>query len=129
MLFVESTCRLMCGTQEITVKAQAGIDTQRKGMDVAQCYGASSSYARKYALNGLFLIDDTKDPDSNEAPQGKETQPNNVSEKVAQKPLLTDVQFDSLMKMDALALAPLIPKYEEKFIIKPDWLSQLKAKK
>lgn len=50
-------------------------------------------------------------------------------EKVAQKPLLTDVQFDSLMKMDALALMPLIPKYEEKFIIKPDWLSQLKAKK
>ena len=36
----------------------------RKGMDVAQCYGASSSYARKYALNGLFLIDDTKDADA-----------------------------------------------------------------
>ena len=33
-------------------------------MDVAQCYGASSSYARKYALNGLFLIDDTKDADA-----------------------------------------------------------------
>ena len=32
-------------------------------MDIAQCFGASSSYARKYALNGLFLIDDTKDPD------------------------------------------------------------------
>lgn len=33
-------------------------------MDVAQTYGASSSYARKYALNGLFLIDDTKDADA-----------------------------------------------------------------
>lgn len=33
-------------------------------MDVAQSFGASSSYARKYALNGLFLIDDTKDADS-----------------------------------------------------------------
>ena len=33
-------------------------------MDVSQCYGSSSSYARKYALNGLFLIDDTKDSDA-----------------------------------------------------------------
>jgi hypothetical protein len=33
-------------------------------VDVAQSFGSSSSYARKYALNGLFLIDDTKDPDS-----------------------------------------------------------------
>ena len=33
-------------------------------MDLAQCFGSSSSYARKYALNGLFLIDDTKDSDS-----------------------------------------------------------------
>ena len=46
------------------VTAQAGIDPSRKGMDIAQSFGSSSSYARKYALNGLFLIDDTKDPDS-----------------------------------------------------------------
>lgn len=36
----------------------------RKGMDEAQVTGSSSSYARKYALNGLFCIDDTKDPDA-----------------------------------------------------------------
>lgn len=46
------------------VKAQAGIDPNRKGMDIAQSFGSSSSYARKYALNGLFLIDDTKDADA-----------------------------------------------------------------
>lgn len=46
------------------VNAQAGIDPNRKGMDIAQSFGSSSSYARKYALNGLFLIDDTKDPDA-----------------------------------------------------------------
>jgi len=45
-------------------KAQAGIDINRKGMDIAQSFGSSSSYARKYALNGLFLIDDTKDADA-----------------------------------------------------------------
>lgn len=38
----------------------------KKGMDDAQITGAASSYARKYALNGLFLLDDNKDPDSDE---------------------------------------------------------------
>jgi len=48
----------------VSVKAQAGINPDRKGMDIAQSFGSSSSYARKYALNGLFLIDDTKDADA-----------------------------------------------------------------
>lgn len=52
--------------KEITVTAHAGVEVNKKGMDVAQTFGASSSYARKYALNGLFLIDDTKDYDTNE---------------------------------------------------------------
>ena len=52
------------GTDEITVSAQAGVDPNRKGMDIAQSFGSSSSYARKYALNGMFLIDDTKDADA-----------------------------------------------------------------
>ena len=47
----------------ISSKAQAGIDPNQKGMSLGQCFGASSSYARKYALNGLLLIDDNKDPD------------------------------------------------------------------
>lgn len=51
---------------QVTVTAHAGVDINKKGMDVAQTFGASSSYARKYALNGLFLIDDTKDYDSDE---------------------------------------------------------------
>ena len=49
---------------EFNASASAGIDPNRKGMDIAQSFGASSSYARKYALNGLFLIDDTKDADA-----------------------------------------------------------------
>jgi hypothetical protein len=50
--------------KEFNASASAGIDPTRKGMDIAQSFGASSSYARKYALNGLFLIDDTKDADA-----------------------------------------------------------------
>ena len=64
IVFVEATVKITNGKNVIEVKAQAGIDPNRKGMDIAQCFGASSSYARKYALNGLFLIDDTKDADA-----------------------------------------------------------------
>lgn len=46
------------------VKAFAREDETKKGMDGSQITGASSSYARKYALNGLFCIDDTKDADA-----------------------------------------------------------------
>jgi|TARA_Y100000114_G_scaffold67057_1_gene61490 hypothetical protein len=63
-LYVVATVTISDGTDSISVNAQAGIDPSKKGMDIAQCFGASSSYARKYALNGLFLIDDTKDADA-----------------------------------------------------------------
>lgn len=48
------------------VEAWARETESKKGSDPAQITGATSSYARKYALNGLFLIDDTKDADTNE---------------------------------------------------------------
>jgi hypothetical protein len=64
IIFIESTASIQKDMEGRAVTAQAGIDINRKGMDVAQSFGSSSSYARKYALNGLFLIDDTKDPDS-----------------------------------------------------------------
>ena len=49
--------------ETIEVEAMAREAEEKKGMDSAQVTGATSSYARKYALNGLFLIDDTKDND------------------------------------------------------------------
>ena len=51
---------------KIEVKALAREDETKKGMDLAQVTGSVSSYARKYALNGLLLIDDTKDADTDE---------------------------------------------------------------
>lgn len=71
----------------ISVSAQAGIDPNRKGMDIAQSFGSSSSYARKYALNGLFLIDDTKDADAtNDHGKTQETKPQQAPVKQATKP-------------------------------------------
>jgi hypothetical protein len=71
LVFIEATASIQKDMEGRAVTAQAGIDINRKGMDVAQSYGSSSSYARKYALNGLFLIDDTKDPDSTNDHGGK----------------------------------------------------------
>lgn len=71
--FVESTATIIDENKNVEeTTAQAGIDINRKGMDIAQSFGSSSSYARKYALNGLFLIDDTKDADSTNT-HGKDT--------------------------------------------------------
>jgi len=63
-IYIEATAVFQVGENAISVKAQAGINPNRKGMDIAQSYGASSSYARKYACCGIFLLDDTKDADS-----------------------------------------------------------------
>lgn len=51
----------------IEVSAYAREPDDRKGMDASQITGATSSYARKYALNGLLLLDDAKDPDTDES--------------------------------------------------------------
>jgi hypothetical protein len=65
-----------------TVNAYAREPQDKKGMDDSQITGTASSYARKYALNGMFLIDDTKDADTDEyaeqtkaKPKAKQTQP------------------------------------------------------
>jgi len=64
-LVLTSKVSISDGEETIFVEAQAGINPNRKGMDIAQSFGSSSSYAKKYALGNLFLLDDTKDADSN----------------------------------------------------------------
>lgn len=62
--YVKSTATIKDGKEEAFATAYAREQETKKGMDSAQITGAASSYARKYALNGLFLIDDTKDADT-----------------------------------------------------------------
>jgi hypothetical protein len=71
IMYIESNATLCHNGDCISVTAQAGIDPNRKGMDIAQSFGSSSSYARKYALSGLFLLDDNKDADATNT-HGKE---------------------------------------------------------
>jgi len=71
------------GSRQVTAFARE--DESRKGMDGSQITGAASSYARKYALNGMFLIDDTKDADATN--DGKpEQKPQQKPPQQAQKP-------------------------------------------
>ena len=52
------------GKDSISATAIVGVDTDQKGMQMPQRYGAASSYGKKYALGNLFLIDDTQDSDA-----------------------------------------------------------------
>ena len=64
-IYVEATATLINSDGEkISVKGYAREDIAKAGMDLSQVTGAARSYARKYALNGLFAIDDTKDADA-----------------------------------------------------------------
>ena len=66
--YLKATARLLDNenNESIEVSAFAREPEQKKGMDESQITGTASSYARKYALNGLFLLDDTKDADTDE---------------------------------------------------------------
>ena len=65
--YVRATAVLRVGDLVLgTTQAFAREPEEKRGMDASQITGTASSYARKYALNGLLLIDDTKDEDSNE---------------------------------------------------------------
>ena len=81
-IYVKATARLTDGKDAMTATAFAREAESRKGMDESQITGSTSSYARKYALNGLFLIDDNKDADSQDnSEQGQKAKPH-----PAQKP-------------------------------------------
>lgn len=62
--YVKADVTISSGSESITSSSYARESEDKKGMDASQITGSSSSYARKYALNALFLIDDTKDADS-----------------------------------------------------------------
>jgi hypothetical protein len=95
--FLQATALFSDGTESVKVNGYAEL-SEHKGMSAEQATGTASSYARKYALNGLFLIDETEsDPDSKEA------------KKEDKKDFITEAQFNQLYSRvqsgDKLALA------------------------
>lgn len=86
-VYVRATATLMNAEGEgtISVTAYARESENKSGMDSAQITGAASSYARKYALNGLFCIDDTRDPDTmDNSKEGAQNGQNTLDKVLAQ---------------------------------------------
>ena len=81
----------------IEASASAREDRAKAKMDASQMTGSSSSYARKYALNGLFLLDDTKDPDSDERKDEEKTSQKQTSGNNEEK--ATPKQIELLKKV------------------------------
>ncbi len=80
-VYVKATATLHKADESIQVSAMARESESKKGMDDSQITGTASSYARKYALAGLFLIDDVKDADTNEFTQQTKQPPKNKTAK------------------------------------------------
>lgn len=85
---------------EITTVAYAREEESKKGMDSSQVTGAASSYARKYALNGLFCIDDNKDSDST-----------NTGEKVSGKKVEPAKEGEMISSETTMSIKNIIDKY------------------
>jgi hypothetical protein len=83
--YIKATVTILDGKESISVSGYARESLVKKGMDESQITGTASSYARKYALNGMFLIDDTKDADSQDN-RVKTVKPVAVKKPVANAP-------------------------------------------
>lgn len=95
-IYVEAIASLFNGELEYNSTGFAREEETKKGMDGSQITGAASSYARKYALNGLFAIDDTKDSDAtNDHGKSQESKPQAKTGMPA--PSNFDIQFEYLI--------------------------------
>jgi hypothetical protein len=109
-------------TQVITTSAFAREEESKKGMDGSQVTGASSSYARKYCLNGLFNIDDNKDSDATNTGDSSATVEMATSEQVAKLEELQlrnwcktkkGKELEELTKAEATKLIEVVMKRKE----------------
>lgn len=93
-IYVKAIATLLdCESNEcFETTAYARESLEKKGMDDSQITGTASSYARKYALNGLFLLDDTKDADTDEYKQQIEAEQKKTEEVKKSKPTTAHIK-------------------------------------
>ena len=112
--YVKATASIFDEGETYSSTAYAREEESKKGMDGAQITGAASSYARKYALNGLFAIDDTKDSDATNT-HGKE-EINDVPEE-SERQLLRQLVYTSDLMPDekeaAMSSIELLTSYDQ----------------
>ena len=117
-IYVEATVGLHKGEFTHSAKSMARESETKKGMDDSQITGTASSYARKYALNGLLCIDDTKDADSNE--RRVESNNKNISApSISSAPALVlgffDNQINPPNEAQGKLLISLLKSYKEEY--------------
>lgn len=109
--YIKATAKVCDDLEEVSATAYAREPLEKKGMDESQITGTASSYARKYALNGLFAIDDTKDADSlntskdytektHNAPNRAKNTPNST---ISAKPLDLLKDYENALASDKMA--------------------------
>lgn len=105
-VYVKATASIYVDAEYISNVGYAREPEDKKGMDASQITGTASSYARKYALNGLLAIDDTKDADTDEhANQIKAAPAKRINKKLVQK--YVQGFIDAIEAGDALAMKEL----------------------
>lgn len=104
-LIMKSIASISNGITTKEAVALVAVDMDQKGMNAPQKFGSASSYAKKYSLGNLFLIDDTADSDAT----------NNHKEKAVKKPLLTGealVKAKAAIKSGKFTVKDVLTKYE-----------------
>jgi len=101
-IYVKATAKFTDGTDSVENTAYAREELEKKGMDASQITGAASSYARKYALNGLFLIDDNKDADATnkgeEKPKTTTLNPKRAEQEKIAEAKIGEAKINTLIK-------------------------------
>lgn len=115
-IFVQATAKFSDGTNTEIVKGFAET-SEHKGMSAEQTTGTASSYSRKYALNGLFLIDETEQDADSQKPKDEVKQPtvDEVNAKIINAKTLVELKtmFEALPKNEQLIATPLKDKLKQ----------------
>lgn len=121
--YVKATATLKTNDGEYVATAFAREPESKKGTDESQITGAASSYARKYALNGLFLIDDAKDADTNAYHNERQDAPKKNKSKYTDEQLAEMKRWnDGTFTQDELATI-------RKSFVGEDWLKNYESTK
>lgn len=113
-IYVRSCASISYGGETIESYGWAREEESKKGMDASQLTGSTSSYARKYAANGLFAIDDTIDADGyNTHGKDEVSKPNNSTAPTSNKPTISDLsKVKDALKKDREATLKMLEKYD-----------------
>jgi len=123
-LFLKAFASVVIGTEQSFVCGYAEL-SEHKGMSAEQCTGTASSYARKYALNGLFLIDETEqDADNDNKQPVKEVAKTLPSTTATELPPLSDKAFAAMLDAIAKGKGKEVIEATKKYTVLPQ---QLKA--